>query len=39
MSQKTKGEKAVEERKEVLIETERRMNEIKDKLIKIRQHV
>jgi GTPase SAR1 family protein len=39
MSQKTKGEKAVEERKEVLIETERRMNEIKDKLIRIRQEV
>jgi GTPase SAR1 family protein len=39
MSQKTKGEKAVEERKEVLIETERRMNEIKDKLVRIRQEV
>jgi ribosome biogenesis GTPase A len=39
MSQKSKGEKAVEERKAVLLEEEKRMNEIKDKLIKIRQEV
>jgi GTP-binding protein EngB required for normal cell division len=39
LSQKTKGENAVEERKEVLIETERRMNEIKEKLIIVRQEV
>jgi hypothetical protein len=39
MSQKSKGEKAVEERKAVLLEAERRMNEIKDKLIKIRQQI
>jgi hypothetical protein len=36
---KVKGEKAVEERKALLSETERRMNEIKDNLIQIRQQV
>jgi GTPase Era involved in 16S rRNA processing len=39
MSQKSKGEKAVEERKAVLLETEKGMNGIKDNLIKIRQQV
>lgn len=39
MSQKSKGEKAVEERKAVLLETEHRMNQIKENLIKIRQQV
>jgi hypothetical protein len=39
ISEKSKGEKAVEERKSVLLETEKRMNEIKDNLIKIRQRV
>jgi len=39
MSQKSKGEKAVEERKAMLLETEIRMNEIKDKLVSIRQQV
>lgn len=39
MSQKSKGEKAVEERKEGLLENEHKMNEIREKLIKIRQQV
>lgn len=39
MSQKTKGEHAVEERKIVLLESERKMNEIREKLVKIRQQV
>lgn len=39
LSQKSKGEKAVEERKAVLMENEKRMNKIKDKLIHIRQQV
>ncbi len=39
LNQKTKGEKAVEERKAFLIENEKRMNEIKDRLIQIRQQV
>jgi FKBP-type peptidyl-prolyl cis-trans isomerase 2 len=39
VSQKSKGERAVGEREKVLLETERRMNEIKDNLIKIRQQV
>ena len=39
MSQKSKGEKAVEERKAVLLETEQKINEIKDNLIQIRQQV
>jgi GTPase SAR1 family protein len=39
MSQKSKGEKAVEERKAVLLEEEKRMNEIKDKLVHVRQQV
>jgi ribosome biogenesis GTPase A len=39
MSQKAKGEMAVEERKAMLIETEKRMNEIRDNLETIRQQV
>ncbi|MDH5202449.1 MAG: hypothetical protein OEW69_04230, partial [Nitrospirota bacterium] len=39
MNQKSKGEKAVEERKVFLFETEQKMNEIKEKLVKIRQQV
>jgi GTPase SAR1 family protein len=39
MSQKSKGEEAVEEQKVLLLETEKRMNEIKDNLVKIRQQV
>jgi GTPase SAR1 family protein len=39
MSQKSKGERAVEERKAVLLETQERMNVIRDKLITIRQQV
>jgi GTPase Era involved in 16S rRNA processing len=39
ISEKSKGEKAVEERKSVLLETEKRMNEIKDNLIRIKQQV
>jgi hypothetical protein len=39
MNQKSKGEKAVEERKAVLLEEEKRMNKIRDNLIKIRQQV
>jgi hypothetical protein len=39
MTQKTKGEKAIEEQKSVLSETEKRMNEIKDNLVRIRQQV
>ncbi len=39
LSQKSKGERAVEERKAFLIENEKRMNEIKDKLIQIRQKI
>jgi len=39
MSQKSKGEEAVEEQKAVLAETEKRMNEIKGKLIQIQQEV
>jgi FKBP-type peptidyl-prolyl cis-trans isomerase 2 len=39
MSQKSKGEKAVEERKAGLLENEHKMNEITEKLIKIRQQV
>lgn len=39
ISEKSKGEKAVEERKAVLLETEKRMNEIKDNLIQIKQQV
>jgi len=39
MSRKEKGEKAVEERKAVLIENEKKMNEVKEKLIQIRQKV
>jgi FKBP-type peptidyl-prolyl cis-trans isomerase 2 len=39
MSQKSKGEEAVEERKAVLSETERRMNEIRENLIQIQQKV
>ncbi|MEW6001433.1 MAG: dynamin family protein [Nitrospirota bacterium] len=39
MSQKSRGEKAVEERKAALLETERKINEIKKILIKIRQQV
>jgi GTPase SAR1 family protein len=39
INQKAKGEKAVEERKALLLETEKKMNEIKNNLIKIRQQV
>ena len=39
MSQKSKGERAVEERKAILVETEKKMNEIKENLIKIKQQV
>jgi len=39
MSQKSKGEEAVEEHKAVLIEAEKRMDEIKDKLIRVQQQV
>ncbi|MDI6889518.1 MAG: dynamin family protein [Thermodesulfovibrionales bacterium] len=39
MSQKSKGEKAVEERKQVLLEAEQKMNEIKGNLVKMRQQV
>jgi GTPase Era involved in 16S rRNA processing len=39
MSMKDKGEQAFEERKAVLLETEKRMNEIKDKLIRVQQQV
>jgi GTP-binding protein EngB required for normal cell division len=39
VSRKSKGEEAVEEQKALLLETERRMNETKDNLIKIRQRV
>jgi hypothetical protein len=39
MSQKSKGEEAVEKQKALLLETEKRMNEIKDNLVKIRQQV
>ncbi|MEW6162280.1 MAG: dynamin family protein [Nitrospirota bacterium] len=39
MSQRAKGEKDIKERKAVLLETEKRMNEIKDNLIQIRQQV
>jgi len=39
ISEKSKGEKAVEERKAVLVETEKKMNEIKENLIQIKQQV
>lgn len=39
INQKSKGEKAVEERKVFLLESELKMNEIKEKLVKIRQQV
>ncbi|MBM4141239.1 MAG: hypothetical protein FJ242_07135 [Nitrospira sp.] len=39
ISQKSKGEKAVEERKVYLLENERKMNELKENLINIRQQV
>jgi len=39
MSQKSKGEKAVDERKAVLLEAGQRINEIKDRLIKIQQQI
>ena len=39
MSMKDKGEQAFEERKAVLIETEKRMNEIKERLIQIQQKI
>lgn len=39
MSQKSRGEKVIEERKAVLLETEQKMNKIKDILIEIRQKV
>ncbi|MGQ9569569.1 MAG: dynamin family protein [Thermodesulfovibrionales bacterium] len=39
MSQKSRGEKAIEERKAVLLETEQKMKKIKDILIEISQKV
>jgi GTP-binding protein EngB required for normal cell division len=39
MSMKDKGEQAFEERKAVLLETEKRMNEIKEELIQIQKQV
>jgi len=39
MSQKSKGEKAVEERKAVLTKNEKEMNEVKEKLIQLRKQV
>jgi GTPase SAR1 family protein len=39
INQKSKGEKAVEERKVFLLESELKMNKIKDNLMKIRQQV
>jgi GTP-binding protein EngB required for normal cell division len=39
MSQKTKGEKSIGERKKVLMKTESTLNEIKDRFIRIRQEV
>jgi len=39
MSQKSRGEEAVEEQKAILIEAEKKMNEIKEKLIQIQQKV
>jgi len=39
MNQKSKGEKAVEERKAVLLEAEKRLNKVKDNLTQIRQQV
>jgi hypothetical protein len=39
MSQKSRGKKAVEERKAILLETEKKINEIKDNLVNIRQQV
>jgi len=39
MNQKSKGEEAVEEQKAVLIETEKKMNEVKEKLIQIQQKI
>ena len=39
ISEKSKGERAVEERKAVLTETERRMNEIKENVMKIGKQV
>ena len=39
MSQKSKGEEAVEEQKAVLLETEKGLSEIKNELIQIRQQV
>jgi len=39
MNQKSKGEQAVEEQKAVLIETEKKMNDIKERLIQIQQKI
>ncbi|MEW6586131.1 MAG: dynamin family protein [Nitrospirota bacterium] len=39
MSMKDKGEQAFEERKTVLLENEKRMNEVKERLIQIQQQV
>jgi hypothetical protein len=39
ISEKSKGERAVEERKAILVETEKKMNEIKENLIKIKQQI
>jgi GTPase SAR1 family protein len=39
LSRKSEGEHIVEERKAVLLETERRMNEIGDKLVQIKQRI
>jgi len=39
ISEKSKGEKAVEERKGVLIRNEEKMNEIKNKLIQLQKQI
>jgi hypothetical protein len=39
MNQKSRGEKAVEERKAALLETQDRMDVIRDKLVTIREQV
>lgn len=39
MAQRSKGEKEVEERKAVLIENEKKMNGVKEKLIQLQRQV
>jgi hypothetical protein len=39
MSMKDKGEEVFEERKAVLLETEKKMNDIKERLIQIRREI